>query len=102
MEPNRHSFLAAETVEEVARTFKALSDPTRIRILHLLSQEACSVNHIAEVLSLSQSAVSHQLATLRNLKLVQYERRGHTFIYTCDDDHVITLLTQAIHHTEHD
>src|SRR5690554_5768664 len=65
-----HHFLSEETVSEASTIFKALGDPTRIKILYLLSQEECSVNHIAEVLGMSQSAVSHQLATLRKLRLV--------------------------------
>ncbi|OYD06267.1 ArsR/SmtB family transcription factor [Paludifilum halophilum] len=97
-----HDFLSPELVEEVSQTFKALADPTRIKILYLLSQEECSVGHISEVLELSQSAVSHQLALLRNLHLVRYRRAGHTFYYSCDDDHVITLLKQTIRHIEHD
>lgn len=102
MEKNQHEFLSQETVEDVALTFKALSDPTRIKILFLLSQEECSVGHIAEVLHISQSAVSHQLSFLRNLRLVKYRRDGQTFYYTYDDEHVITILKQMIHHTLHE
>ncbi|MDZ5473134.1 metalloregulator ArsR/SmtB family transcription factor [Bacillus sp. 31A1R] len=98
MEQREHSFLTTETVDEVSRVFKALADPTRIKILYLLSQEECSVNHIAEVLELTQSAVSHQLSFLRNLKLVKYRRDGNSFFYTYDDEHVITILNQVISH----
>ncbi|MNI04276.1 HTH-type transcriptional repressor CzrA [compost metagenome] len=96
-----HEFLATTTVEHVSQIFKALADPTRIKILHLLAQEECSVNHIAEVLDMSQSAVSHQLSFLRSIRLVKFQRAGNTFYYTCDDEHVISLLKQAIHHAEH-
>lgn len=102
MERNQHEFLSQQTVDDVALTFKALSDPTRIKILYLLSQEECSVGHIAEVLHMSQSAVSHQLSFLRNLRLVKYRREGQTFYYTYDDEHVITILKQMIHHTLHE
>lgn len=102
MKQQDHSFLSQATVEEASRMFKALGDGTRIKILYLLSQEECSVNHIAEVLEMSQSAVSHQLSTLRNLRLVKYRREGNTFLYTYDDDHVISILNQVIHHIEHD
>jgi ArsR family transcriptional regulator, zinc-responsive transcriptional repressor len=101
MNKNKHSFLSSETVESVSLIFKALADPTRIKILYLLSQEECSVNHIAEVLEMSQSAISHQLSMLRNLRLVKYRREGKTLLYSCDDEHVISLLMQAIHHSEH-
>ena len=101
MKAKDHVFLAPETVEAVSQTFKALADPTRIRILYLLSQEECSVNHLAEVLDISQSAVSHQLSLLRTMRLVKYRREGTTMMYSCDDAHVISLLNQAIHHCEH-
>jgi DNA-binding transcriptional ArsR family regulator len=101
MNINEHSYLSAETVENVSQIFKTLSDPTRIKILYLLSEEECSVNHIAEVLELSQSAVSHQLSMLRKLRLVKYRREGNTISYCCDDNHVISLLKQAVHHSEH-
>lgn len=94
--------LSPETVEEISKIFKVLADPTRIRILYLLSQGECSVTRVAEILDLSQSAVSHQLSLLRNLRLVKFRREGQTFFYTCDDDHVIDLLLQTIQHVRHD
>jgi DNA-binding transcriptional ArsR family regulator len=96
-----HSFLPETIVENVAQIFKTLADPTRIRILYLLAEEECNVGHIAEVLNLSQSAVSHQLSFLRNLQLVKHRREGNSFIYSCDDQHVISLLKQAVSHAEH-
>ncbi|MEW9670277.1 ArsR/SmtB family transcription factor [Ammoniphilus sp. 3BR4] len=102
MEKSQHHFLPQETIEDVALTFKALSDPTRIKILHLLSQEECSVGHIAEMLNMTQSGVSHQLSFLRNLRLVKYRREGQTFYYAIDDEHVITILNQMIHHITHE
>jgi DNA-binding transcriptional ArsR family regulator len=101
MNRTEHSFLPLEKVEAVSQIFKALSDPTRIKLLYLLSQEECSVNHIAEVLNMSQSAVSHQLSYLRNKRLVKNRREGNMFFYSCDDEHVISLLNQAVHHSEH-
>lgn len=98
---DEHDFLPEKTIQDVALIFKALADPTRIKILYLLAQEECSVNHLANVLGMSQSAVSHQLAFLRNLRLVTYRRSGNTFLYTYDDEHVIALLKQAIEHVAH-
>ncbi|RKD25045.1 transcriptional regulator [Ammoniphilus oxalaticus] len=102
MEEEKYDFLSDQTIEDVARTFKALADPTRVRILHLLSQQECSVGHISSVLKLSQSAVSHQLSYLRQLRLVKNRREGQTFYYTYDDEHVITILKQMVHHILHD
>ncbi|MFH5186532.1 ArsR/SmtB family transcription factor [Paenibacillus sp. TAB 01] len=94
--------LDEESLFMVSQTFKALSDTTRIRILFLLSQKECSVNEIAEELSLLQSTVSHQLRFLKNLRLVKFRRAGTTLYYSHDDEHVMDLLTQAIHHANHD
>lgn len=93
--------LDEETLFIVAQTFKALSDPTRIRILHLLSEKECSVNEIASALSLLQSTVSHQLRFLKNLRLVKYRREGTTLYYSHDDHHVMQLLEQTIDHARH-
>ncbi|EWG08506.1 ArsR/SmtB family transcription factor [Cytobacillus firmus] len=98
MKQQDHLFLSAQTVDEASRIFKALGDPTRIKILYLLSQEECSVSHITEVLDMTQSAVSHQLSLLRKLRLVKYRREGTTLYYTYDDEHVITVLNQVLTH----
>ncbi|MDQ0268992.1 ArsR/SmtB family transcription factor [Cytobacillus purgationiresistens] len=90
-----------ETLFIVSQTFKALSDPTRLRILHLLFHEEHSVNEIAEKLSLLQSTVSHQLRFLKNLRLVKFRREGTTLYYSHDDEHVISLLKQTIDHAQH-
>lgn len=101
MDRSQHHFLTSESVDKVAQIFKALSDPTRIKILYLLSQEECPVGHIVDVLGMSQSAVSHQLAFLRNIRLVKNRREGNVQYYSCDDEHVISLLQQAIQHSDH-
>lgn len=93
--------LDEETLFVVSQTFKALSDPTRIRILNFLCSEEHSVNEIVEKLNLSQSSVSHQLRFLKNLRLVKFRREGTTLYYSNDDDHVMNLLQQAIDHATH-
>ncbi|WP_080847632.1 ArsR/SmtB family transcription factor [Cytobacillus gottheilii] len=90
-----------ETLFIVSQTFKALSDPTRLRILHLLSKGEYSVNDIAEKLSLLQSTVSHQLRFLKNLRLVKFRREGTTLYYSHDDEHVLSILKQTIDHAQH-
>jgi len=101
MKAEETALLPDVQVEAVAQIFKALADPTRIRILHLLSQGERSVNHMAETLAMSQSAVSHQLSFLRNLRLVRKRRDGNMLFYSCDDEHVISLLQQAVDHCDH-
>ncbi|PQD97240.1 transcriptional regulator [Pradoshia eiseniae] len=100
-EKNRYEDLDEETLFLVSQTFKALSDPTRIRILNLLCTEEHSVTEIAEKLNLSQSTVSHQLRFLKQLRLVKFRREGTTLYYSKDDDHIMHLLMQAIEHAAH-
>ncbi|MCD5324363.1 MULTISPECIES: ArsR/SmtB family transcription factor [Pontibacillus] len=93
--------LDEETLFVVSQTFKALADPTRIRILHLLCKKEQSVNQISESLDLRQSTVSHQLRFLKNLRLVKYRRDGKTMYYSNDDQHVMNVLEQTINHALH-
>ena len=81
-----------DTVGGLADTFRALGDPTRVRILDVLSHGELCVCDLAAVLSLSQSAVSHQLRLLRGLRLVRARREGRMVFYALDDRHVIDLL----------
>lgn len=100
-ETDMYEELDEETMFVVSQTFKALSDPTRIRILHLLFYKELSVNDIAKELSLLQSTVSHQLRFLKNLRLVKYRREGTTMFYSHDDEHVMKILQQTINHARH-
>ncbi|OEC02212.1 ArsR family transcriptional regulator [Lysinibacillus sphaericus] len=101
IESGNGQHLDEETLFVVSQTFKALSDPTRIRILNLLCSDEHSVNDIAEILDLSQSTVSHQLRFLKNLRLVKFRREGTSLYYSKDDDHIMNLLKQAIEHATH-
>ncbi len=100
-QPSADQELDEETLFIVSQTFKALSDPTRIRILHLLFHGEHSVNEIAEKLGLLQSTVSHQLRFLKNLRLVKFRREGTSLFYTHDDEHVMDILKQTIEHAHH-
>ena len=93
--------LDEETLFQLSQIFKALSDPTRLRILNLLCTGEYAVGDIADKLQLSQSATSHQLRFLKNLRLVKFRREGASLFYSEDDPHVMTLLKQAIEHVSH-
>ena len=85
----------------LAETFQALGDSSRVQIVWALSQGSeLSVGKIAEILDMSQPAVSHHLRTLRNLRLVRVRRDGRTSFYTLDDDHINSLLKEGIEHVE--
>jgi len=85
----------------VAEIFKVFGDATRVKILHLLTQHEMCVCDIAEVLQMTQSAISHQLRVLKQARLVKYRREGKVVFYSLDDDHVYTILTQGIDHVIH-
>ena len=94
--------LDVETIDTVTQTFKALGDPTRVRILTYLFNNEHSVGDIADTLNIKQSTVSHQLKTLKNLRLVKSRRDGTTIYYSHDDKHVMLMLDQMISHIKHD
>ena len=91
-----------QTVQRVSKIFKALGDPTRIRILNLICCDEMSVNDMAEQLGMNQSAVSHQLRLLKTLEIVKFRREGTTLFYSVADDHILHLLHQAIEHAGHE
>jgi len=97
----REKALSFEEILGLSETFKALGDPTRIRILHALAQEELCVCDLAEVLEMTHSAVSHQLRTLRNMRLVKYRKEGKMVFYSLDDDHIINLFNQGLAHVRH-
>lgn len=87
-------------IDGLADTFKVLSDPTRVKIvLALLGGELC-VCEIAEVVGMSQSAVSHQLRKLKDLRLVKRRKSAKMVYYSLDDDHIIQLLTECMGHVQ--
>ncbi len=90
-----------DTILGLSELFKALGDPTRIRILHALSQEELCVCDLAEVLEMAQSAISHQLRALRNLRLVKHRKEGKMVFYSLDDDHIINFFAQGLAHMRH-
>lgn len=96
-----YNTLDGNLIDDITRTFKALSDPTRIKILHLLFQQECSVNEISKQLQMQQSTISHQLAYLKQRRLVKKRREKTMYIYSIDDYHVMNLLDQAIKHSKH-
>jgi ArsR family transcriptional regulator, lead/cadmium/zinc/bismuth-responsive transcriptional repressor len=93
--------LDQEASVRLAETFKALGDPTRVRIISALCGGEMCVNDLADALDISQSAVSHQLRVLRNLHLVRSRKEGRSVYYALDDEHVLTLFAQGLDHVKH-
>ena len=91
---------AEDILYRLADLFKVFGDPTRIRILYKLSEQELCVCDIAEVLEMTQSAISHQLRILKQMSLVKFRREGKTVYYSLADDHVATILAQGLDHVE--
>ncbi|MBQ1873791.1 MAG: winged helix-turn-helix transcriptional regulator [Succinivibrionaceae bacterium] len=89
-----------EKMYELADLFKIFGDSTRLRILTLLAKGQKCVSAISEELSMTQSAVSHQLRILRQSKLVKGCRSGRNIEYALADDHVKTIISQGLEHIE--
>jgi len=94
----KDAMLSDETINALAETFKVLGDETRTKILVALSKEELCLCDIAHVVSLSISAVSHQLRILRNLKLVKHRAQGRMAFYSLDDNHIVNLIGEGIEH----
>ncbi len=90
--------LEGDEIDGLAQLFKAMGDPTRVRLLWALEQGEMCVCDLAAYLGVSESAVSHQLRLLRQLHLVANRRQGPVLYYRLDDDHVSRLLRVALDH----
>ena len=87
-----------ELLYDLADLFKVFSDTTRIKILFALMGRELCVADIAEETGSTQSAVSHQLRTLKQAHLVKFDRDGRNVVYSLADDHVYTMLNQGMSH----
>jgi len=94
--------LSDEDISAMAESFKALADPTRLRLLALLFIDERSVSDLAEHLDVSQSAVSHQLRILRSLNIVRFRKDGREVYYTLADEHVRDIFSRTLEHIIHD
>lgn len=96
----RAALIENDDVTDLAETFRALGDPTRVRMLDALSHGELCVCDLAALVGLSESAVSHQLRLLRNLRLVRPRRDGRMVFYALDDRHIMMLFRQGLRHVQ--
>lgn len=89
------------TAAAVAELFKALSDPTRIRIISLLAHAEMCVGDLCLALEMSQPAISYQLRILRSLRIVRARKEGKHVYYTLDDAHIHHLYLEGVDHVIH-
>ena len=90
--------ISPDDLYQLADLFKAFGDPTRLRILYTLSEGELCVCDIADSLSMTQSAISHQLRILKEKHLVKARRDGKTIFYSLADTHVATIISQGLNH----
>ncbi|MBN1289111.1 MAG: helix-turn-helix transcriptional regulator [Actinobacteria bacterium] len=89
-----------DVIRQTSDLFGVLSDPTRVKIIYLLSREELCVGDIAGLVGVSESAVSHQLRVLRNLGIVNYRREGKMSFYALRDEHIEKILEQSMDHVK--
>ncbi|MBO4981542.1 MAG: winged helix-turn-helix transcriptional regulator [Lachnospiraceae bacterium] len=89
-----------EELQDLAEFFKVFGDATRLKILYVLLCSEMCVYDIANLLGMSQSAISHQLRVLKQMDLVKNRREGKAVLYSLADDHIVTILSQGLDHIE--
>lgn len=89
-----------ETLYDLAELFKMFGDSTRVKILYALLESELCVCDLAQLMDVTQSAVSHQLRVLKAGKLVKFRREGKTIYYSLADQHVVRILSQGMEHIE--
>lgn len=87
-----------ETLYDLAELFKVFGDTTRIKIICALYESEMCVCDIAALLNMTQSAVSHQLRTLKNARLVKFRRQGKVVYYSLDDEHIMRIFNEGLNH----
>jgi len=98
----RKALVDTSTAERLAQTFHALADPTRVRILSALNETELCVGDLASVMGMSMSAISHQLRSLRELRVVCSRRAGKHVYYALDDEHILELFQRGLEHVQHE
>ena len=98
MEKVRRELPGEDTLYDLTELFRIFGDSTRVRILYVLFEAEMCVCDIAQLLGMTQSAISHQLRALKNVRLVKSRREGKTVFYSLADDHVKTIIDQGLEH----
>jgi ArsR family transcriptional regulator len=96
----KKSVLDEHTAAHVAELFRAFSDTSRVRILSVIVEQEVNVSQLAELIGVSESAISHHLRGLRQMRLVKFRRDGKEVYYSVDDPHIIALFQQGVRHVK--
>ena len=97
MEP---AILDEHTAAHVAELFRAFSDTSRVRIVSCIVEQEMNISALAELVGISESAVSHHMRGLRQMRLVRSRRDGKEVYYSVDDPHIIALFQQGVRHVQ--
>ena len=92
--------VTTEKAQQMAQFFGAMADPHRLKLLSALSHAELCVCDLAAVVKMSESAVSHQLRLLRNLRLVKHRREGRNVYYSLADAHIANLYREVAEHLD--
>jgi ArsR family transcriptional regulator len=95
---DNNSVLDEHTAAHVAELFGAFSDTSRIRIISAITEQELNVNTLAQLVGISESAVSHHMRHLRQMGIVNARRNGKEVFYRVEDDHIIALFRQGVGH----
>lgn len=98
----KEQMISESTAASLADVFKALGDPTRVKIIYALVQNELCVHDLTIALDMGQSAISHQLRYLRNLRIVKRRKDGKTVFYSLDDEHIEQIFVQTLQHIRHE
>ena len=92
--------LDEHTATHVAQLFRAFSDTSRVRILSAILEQELNISRLAELVGVTESAVSHHMRGLRQMRLVRARREGKEVFYSVDDPHIIALFQQGVRHVQ--
>ena len=94
------SIIDEHTATHVAELFRAFSDASRVRILSIIVEQELNTSAMAELIGVSESAISHHLRGMRQMKIVQARRKGKEVYYSVVDPHIIELFHQGVRHVQ--
>lgn len=98
----KQTMITDSAASGMADLFKALGDPTRIKLIYAMVNRELCVHDLSVLLDMGQSAISHQLRYLRNLRIVKRRKAGKTVFYSLDDDHMEQVFVQTLQHLKHE
>ncbi len=98
--PSLQQVLSVKKAQRMAEFFSLLGDANRLRILSVLAEKELCVCDVAAALNMGESAVSHQLRTLRAMRLVSYRKQGRNVFYNLQDSHVLSLYQNVAEHLD--